>query len=62
MPSRLEIPGFAPYDGKAICQLSPDGMAFEFFVTDGTGDSYKLLMTAEELYRWAQMRYGGTDQ
>ena len=58
MSPQLEIPGFAPFSGKAICQLAPDGKAFEFFVTDGTGDSYMLIMTAEELYQWAQTRYG----
>jgi len=61
MPPRLEIPGLAPFGGKAICQLAPDGRAFEFFITDGTGDSYMLVMTAEELYQWAQLRYGGSD-
>ncbi len=58
MSPRLEIPGFAPFAGRAICQLAHDGKAFEFFVTDGTGDSYMLVMTAEEIYRWAQRRYG----
>jgi hypothetical protein len=43
----------------ATCQLAADGRAFEFFVTDGAGDSYMLVMTAEELYQWAQARYGG---
>ena len=57
MSPRLEIPGFAPFGGRVICQLAPDGKAFEFFVTDGTGDSYMLVMTAEELYQWAQTRY-----
>jgi hypothetical protein len=57
MSPRLEIPGFAPFGGRATCQLAPDGKAFEFFVTDGTGDSYMLVMTAEELYQWAQARY-----
>ena len=61
MSPRLEIPGSAPFGGKAICQLASDGRAFEFFVTDGTGDSFMLVMTAEELYQWAQMRYGGSN-
>ena len=61
MSPRLEIPGSAPFGGKAICQLAPDGRAFEFFVTDGTGDSYMLVMTAEELYQWAQLRLGGSE-
>jgi len=61
MSPRLEIPGSAPFSGMATCQLAADGRAFEFFVTDGAGDSYMLVMTAEELYQWAQARYGGPD-
>lgn len=61
MSPRLEIPGSTLFGGKAVCQLAPDGRAFEFFVTDGTGDSYMLVMTAEELYQWAQLRCGGSD-
>ena len=61
MSPRLEIPGSAPFGGIATCQLAADGRAFEFFVTDGAGDSYMLVMTAEELYQWAQVRYGGSD-
>jgi hypothetical protein len=57
MSPRLEIAGQETFGGKAICQLAPDGHAFEIFVTDGFGDSYMLVMTAEELYRWAQRRY-----
>ena len=57
MSPRLEIRGQESFGGKAICQLAPDGEAFEIFVTDGSGDSYMLVMTAEELYRWAQRRY-----
>lgn len=34
-------------------------MAFEFFVTDGTGDSYRLFLTPEEIHQLAQVRYDG---
>lgn len=59
MPPRLEIRGQATWAAKASCAVAPDGRAFEIFVTDGLGESYMLLMTPEELYRWAQSRYGG---
>ncbi|HSB82095.1 MAG TPA: hypothetical protein VLM91_25210 [Candidatus Methylomirabilis sp.] len=59
MSPQLEIPGYSPYSARATCQLASDGMAFEFFVTDGTGDSYRLLLTAEEIHQLAQMRYDG---
>jgi len=57
MSPRLEIRGQESFGGRATCQLAPDGRAFEIFVTDGSGDSYMLVMTAEELYLWAQRRY-----
>lgn len=58
MASRLEIRGQEPWGTKAICQVASDGHALEIFVTDVTGDSYMLVMTAEEIYRWAKVRYG----
>jgi hypothetical protein len=58
MSPRLEIRGQEIFGAKATCQVAPDGLAFEIFVTDGTGDSYMLVMTAEEIYQWAQLRYG----
>ena len=61
MSPRLEIPGLPPFGGKATCQLASDGRAFELFVTDSTGDSYVLVMTVEEIYRWAQVRYGDSN-
>jgi hypothetical protein len=56
MSPRLEIRGQESFGGRAVCQLAQDGEAFEIFVTDGYGDSYLLVMTAEELFRWAQRR------
>jgi hypothetical protein len=44
----------------ATCQVASDGQAFEIFVTDGAGGSYMLVMTPEEICRWAQARYGQT--
>lgn len=58
MAPRLEIRGQESWGAKVICQIAPDGHALEIFVTDGAGDSYMLVMTPEEIYRWAQARYG----
>ncbi|HSB69079.1 MAG TPA: hypothetical protein VLT62_07090 [Candidatus Methylomirabilis sp.] len=57
MSPHLEIPGHSPYSPRATCRLASDGMAFEFNVTDGTGDTYRLIMTPEELHELAQIRY-----
>ena len=57
MSPHLEIPGYSPYSARATCCLASDGMAFEFSVTDGTGDTYRLIMTPEELHELAQIRY-----
>jgi len=57
MTPQLEIPGYSPYSPRATCQLASDGTAFEFYVTDETGDSYLLVMTADELHQLAQIRY-----
>lgn len=57
--ARLEVRGQEPWGAKATCQIAPDGHSFEIFVTDGISGSYMLVMTPEEIYRWAQARYGG---
>jgi hypothetical protein len=62
MPAQLEVPGYSPYSARATCQLAKDGMAFEFFVTDGAGDSYQLVVTPEELHQLAQIRYGDSSR
>jgi hypothetical protein len=62
MSPQLEIPRYSPYSARATCQLAPDGLAFEFFVTDGSGDSYRLLLTAEEIHQLAQIRYDAVDR
>ena len=62
MLPQLEIPSCSPDRARAKCQLTPDGMAFEFLVTDGTGDSYRLFLTAEEIHQLAQIRYDGVGQ
>ena len=57
MSPQLEIPSSFPGSARATCQLASDGMAFEFYVTDGTGDSYRMFLTAEEIHQLAQIRY-----
>jgi hypothetical protein len=62
MSPQLEIPSCYSDGARAKCQLTPDGMAFEFLVTDGTGDSYRLFLTAEEIHQLAQIRYDEVGQ